>query len=113
MKLIDVFNKILKEDNMGLDPITSSGEDTVIEFPSSNFAISLFRANKTLLFTPQQHTSITNKIRTFVNMIKQNFKVQKIAQKGQGIFEVQLDPVQDFDEVIDFIKNEVDKDENL
>lgn len=118
MKLKDIFESIIKEfgeeqpeeigtnddqmQNIALD------DDDVLEFPNQHFSISIFRDEKKLLFTPQQHQSIPNKIRTFVNDLKQNFRIQSVSQKDLGAFEVQLDQREDLDSVVDFIKQEIE-----
>jgi hypothetical protein len=73
-----------------------------------NFTIAVFRDQKKLLFSPQDHQSIPNKIRTFVNDLKQTFRVSSVIQKDLGSFEVTLDPRTDLDSVLGFIKDQID-----
>jgi hypothetical protein len=83
--------------------------DNVIEFPNENFVMTIFRPEKKLLFSPQQHQSLPGKVRTYVNMIKQNFNVLKVKDKGAGTFELEFDPREDFESAIDFVKTQLDK----
>lgn len=106
MKLKDVFEHLLKETD-DLESITGDDQDNIIYVPESNFSISLFPNTKTLLFSPQEHTSVTKQVRTLLNSIKQQFRVSSVNEKGVGIFEVVLDPREDFDAVVDFIKSQV------
>lgn len=78
----------------------------VMEFPNDNFTLSIFRSNKTLVFTPQYHHSVTNKIRTLITMLKQNFRILRVNDKDLGSFEVEVDPREDFESVVDFIRNQ-------
>lgn len=82
------------------------GDGQTLQFPNDNFTLAIFRKNKTLVFTPQYHTSITNKVRTLVNMLKQNFRILRVEDKDLGAFEVQVDPREDFEGVVDWIKNQ-------
>jgi hypothetical protein len=112
MKLVEVLNKILKEIDDGLSNI-SSQDDSVLEFPNQNFSISVFRDEKKLLFAPIQHQSIPSKTRTFINNLKQNFRIKQIVQKDLGSFEVVLDEREDLDSVLDYIKQEIETDPSL
>jgi len=111
MKLKDILKEALMELDDGFTPI--NGDDSVLEFPHSNFSISVFRDEKKLLFTPQNHQSIPTKIRTFVNDLKQNFRVSEVSQKELGAFEITLDPRTDLDTVLDYIKQTMEEDGNL
>lgn len=82
------------------------GDGETLQFPDDNFVLSVFRSTKTLLFTPQYHNSITNKIRILVNMLKQNFNIARVSDKDMGSFEVEVDPREDFEAVIEFIKSQ-------
>lgn len=112
MKIKNLFLKLLKEQENEMDSI-SVEDDQVMEFPNSNFVVSVFKDEKKLLFSPQNHQSLTNKIRTFVNLIKQNFRVLGVSAKSGGAFELQLDPREDIDSTVDFIKREIDSDSNI
>jgi hypothetical protein len=89
-----IWESILKEQD----------EDNIIEFPNDNFTISVFRAEKKILFTPQGHSSLPSKIRILVNMLKQNFNILRIKDKDVGSFEVEVDPREDFESIVDYIK---------
>jgi hypothetical protein len=43
-------------------------------------------------------------------MIKQNFNVLRVKDKGAGSFEIEFDPREDFESAIDFVKEQIDKD---
>lgn len=97
MTLKEIYEKILRE---GAQPAE------VFEFPHDNFVLSVFRGEKKLLFSPQQHDSITGKIRTLVNMLKNDFRVLRVNAKDGNCFEVELDPRENIDSVIDYITNQ-------
>lgn len=80
----------------------------VIEMPHDNMTISVFRDKKILSFVPQFHNSVTNKIRTFINSIKQNFMVLRVTPKALNAFDVEFDPRQNFDEVVQFVQQVAD-----
>lgn len=84
------------------------GDGETLQFPDDNFVLSVFRGNKTLLFTPQYHKSITNKIRILVNMLKQAFRIVRVSDRDLGAFEVEVDPREDFETVVNFIKNQAE-----
>ena len=102
MKLAPIFKKLLKE---------QEEEERVISFPGDNFAMSLFRDENKLTFNPVQNTKPSHKIRQVINQIKQNFKVSRVqeSKEKKDMWELYLDPAEKFDSVVDFIKNEVDK----
>jgi len=84
------------------------GDGEILEFPNDNFTLSIFRGTKKLLFSPQYHNAITNKIRTLINMLKQNFRILRINNKDLGAFEVEVDPREDFESIVDYIKNQAE-----
>ena len=94
--------------------------DDVIEFPNENFTVSIDRNKKRFIFSPQQHASLPSKLRTVLTMLKQRFNIIKINSlededdagqgdtddmKLRGVFEVVVDPRENIDAVIDFIKS--------
>ena len=97
MNLKSLYESVLKE---------QEGDGEVLEFPHDNFTLSIFRGTKKLLFSPQHHDSITNKIRTLVNTLKQNFRILRVNDKDLGAFEIEVDPRENFEAIIDFIKNQ-------
>lgn len=113
MRLLRVLNEALTE-------LDDTGD--VLEF--SGFTVSIDRAKKKLIFSPQVATGnvAPSQLRTMMTMLKQNFKVVKVdsledegdASQGdtddkalRGMFEIQIDPRENFEAVIDFIKNEI------
>ncbi len=112
MRLKTVFENLLREEEEAddLDPITS--DDTVIEVPDSNFVISIFANTKTLLFSPQDHNSVTKQVRTLINDLKEEFRVLTVTPKDNGSFEGKFDLREDFDAVIDYIKTQVNEQED-
>ena len=107
------FHTFLEENNMQLKKIyefllREQGEE-IVEFPNDNLAVTLFPGEKKLLFTPQQHTSITKNIQSYVDMIQERFLVLKVNNKGEGIIEVELDPREDFQAVSDFLQQEAQR----
>lgn len=118
MRLLGVLREALTEQ----DP---SGLDDTLEF--SGFIVSIDRSKKKLIFSPQVSTGnvAPTQLRTMMTMLKQNFKILKIdsledegdAGSGdvddktlRGMFEIQVDLREDFEAVVDFIKNEIARD---
>lgn len=99
MQLKSLYESILKE---------QGEENSVLEFPNDNFTLSIFRGEKKLLFSPQYHNAITSRIRTLINMLKQNFRILRINDKDAGCFEVEVDPREDFEAVVDYITSQVE-----
>lgn len=110
MHLKKLFLEVLKE---------QESED-VLEFPNENFTVSLDRERQRLIFAPQQHASLPSRLRNMLNMLKQRFNVSKVNSLEdeddvgpndiddpnlRGIFEIVLDPRENFDAVIEFIQN--------
>jgi hypothetical protein len=107
LKLSYVVDEILKEQ----DDSQSSSE--IYQFPHDNMTISVFRNRKILSFTPQFHKSLTSKIRTFITTLKTNFMVLRITPKSMNSFEVEFDPRQNFDEVVDFVKQQAENEGSI
>lgn len=114
MRLREIFMEALGEQEL----------PDSIEFPNQNFIVSINRPQRKLIFSPEGHSSLPNKIRTMINMLKQNFRVLKVNSladeddRGQGdtddpnlrgVFAVDFDPRVDFEAAIDFLKNQMDK----
>lgn len=108
MELGKLFLKILTEQ-----------QNDYISFPEQNFNISVDKKNKKIIFYPEKSNTLTNKIRTILVSLKQNFNVSRInsledeGQKDikdfnalQGIFEVELKPQENMDTVIDYLKQQ-------
>lgn len=113
MKLKDVLIEILSEQ-----------DGDVLEFPDENLTISIDRPKRRLIFAPQKDASLPSKLRTILTMVRQEFKVSKVTSledegdagpgdtddpKLQGVFELVLDPRENIDKVVDFIKTAADE----
>lgn len=98
--------------------------ENIIEFPNENFTVSINRNEKKLVFAPLLHSAIPSKIRTYINLLKQNFRVLRVNSlededdtrendvddpKLRGVFEIEFDPREDFEAVLDFIRNQIDR----
>lgn len=94
MKLIEVYKSILRE----------QAETSMLEFPNDNFVVSIFPNEKRLLFSPIDHTSITQNIRTVVQVLKQNFRILNVTvDENTGVIEVVADPREDFEQIINLL----------
>jgi hypothetical protein len=96
MKLVTLLKEILEEDD----------EEITAEYPKHNLNISFFEKEKKIHFAPLQGVS-SSKTRTIINQVKDNFKVISVRQLPHGVFELKLDPTQQFFSVVDFIKTEL------
>lgn len=112
MKLITVFKHLINEADEDASD-TTGDNDSVVEFTDSNFAISIFRNKKSLLFSPQQHNIIPNEMIELVKALREEFRVINIFEEESRVFEMVFDPRENFDKVIDFIKKASEKDQNL
>lgn len=101
--------------------------EDVVEFPNSNFVLSIDRNNKKIIFSPQSHAALPSKMRTFITMLKQDFRVirlKSLEDEGdagpgdtddlalRGVFEIEFDPREDFESIVDYIKQKV-QNENM
>lgn len=111
MKLKNILKEALEDFDTAPMPGMDNGE--VLELPNSNFTISVFREEKKLLFTPQEHSSLPDSVKELVYTMKEYFNISKINNKDNAIFEVEFDPRQDFNKVLLFIQEQLDVDEGL
>ncbi len=111
MKLRDILIEALEDFDDA--PLPGMDNGRVLLLPHTNFSISFFPDEKRILFTPQAHEDLPNKIQEFVTSIREYFHVSEIDHKDGGIFEIHFDPRQDFDKVVLFIKEEMGVDEEL
>jgi hypothetical protein len=111
MKLKQIFMEALEDFDDA--PLPGMDNGRVLSLPHTNFSISFFPDEKRILFTPQAHEELPNKIQDFVSTISEYFHVSKIDHEDGGIFEIHFDPRQDFDKVVLFIKEEMGVDEEL
>ena len=120
MKLMRVLREALAEQD-------EQGLEDVIEFPNQNFTVSIDRAKKKLTFAPQSHSALPSKMRSFITMLQQDFDILRLTSledegdEGpgdvddpnlRGVFEMELDPRTDLEEIVDYIKQKVER-ENL
>ena len=101
MKLKNILESVLKEEQDQAD---------TVEFPANNFHATFIENEKKIVLSPIRAGSHSTKTRTFVNLIKQNFKVQSVLPKKDGVFELKLDPFEKFYIVKDFIIQKSEKD---
>jgi uncharacterized protein YjiK len=94
MKLMEIVESLLLEQD--------EDQDTV-QFPKQNFYAYFDEKQRKIVLAPIKTDSASTKTRIFVNLIKQNFKVQSVQPKQDGSFEVKLDPFEDFLIVKDYI----------
>lgn len=114
---------MLKLKNIILEVLQTEQEEDVLEFPNENFTVSIDRNKRKLIFAPQEHSSLPSKLRTMLTMLKQRFNIVNInsledendAGSGdvddpnlRGVFEVEVDPRENFDSVIQFVKTEAE-----
>ncbi len=85
-------------------PEQPMADQPIIYLPEVNMTVSLFPAEKKILFSPQDHESLTSKIRTYVNMMQQNFRIDDINFLDAGSFEMVFDPRESFEAVIQFLQ---------
>lgn len=111
MKLKSIVRQILLEQEMG--------DENIIELDSMNLSISINPAKKSFIFAPID-TKKQSEIRKLINLLKTNFRIVKVnnltdedSKLNQGkesdlknSFEVVVDPRENFDSVIDFVRNQ-------
>lgn len=111
IKLKQLYFDLLKEQNVDLSQPqpqlqTQSQNDNVFELPQHNIVVSQFEAQKKLTLSALDKDKPAYKIRQLVNQLKNEFNVKNVSQKGTDLFEVTLDPREDFFSVIDFLKQQ-------
>lgn len=108
MKLSEVV-KMIEAETTPVDQAQTGASMKVLEFPSKNFSVSLFKPEKKLLLSPISGASSPG-IRTMINQIKQQgFGVVKVVPKNGTSFEVELEKSENFDAVVNFLKSQLDK----
>jgi len=76
----------------------------IVELVDVNTVISMFPSEKKLVFSPQEHTAYTKKLKLYVDVLKQNFMIDSINLLDEGVFEVVLDPRESFESVVQFLQ---------
>ena len=118
MLLREIVRQILREQD----------EDSmVLEFPKEKLTVSVDKKQKKLIFSPQDTSLVSNKIRTMALMIKRNFNVISVKSQDdmendqgeegsgeidlnssvQGVFIVELDPRENIDKVVEFLSSQI------
>ena len=109
MRLLRVLNEALSEQS-----------EDLLEFPA--FTVTVDRNKRKLIFAPQlaKGNVAPSELRTLLNLLKRDFNVLRVvsledegdAKEGdeddkslRGMFEVEVDPREDFNSLIDYIKN--------
>jgi hypothetical protein len=111
MKLKQIFIEALKD--LDTSPMPGMNNGQVLFLPNTSFVISVFKEEKKLLFTPQDHNTLPPKIKEFVYSLKEYFNISNINHKEEGIFEIEFDPRQDFNQVMVYVKEQMGVDEGL
>ena len=88
-----------------VEDVFNGEEDSTIELPKQNLVVSFFEQEKRLNFSALDVSKPAPQARTFINELKQKFKVSQVKQQAGNVFVVLIDPREDFNLVIDFIKN--------
>ena len=96
------------------------GDANLLEFPNGNLNVTVDRPKKRLIFSPRDGMKYSGNLRTLIVMLKQRFKISKINSlededdagegdvddpKLRGVFEVVLDPRENLDNVLSFVKS--------
>jgi hypothetical protein len=114
--LKELFLEVLRE-------FDSDGKEKVIELPNQNFTVSLFRKEQKIVFMPQDHSSIPMKVREYIYDLKGKFNISRINSLDdeqdpstsrddnlRGAFEVIVDPREDFERVVEYLRGLMIKD---
>lgn len=96
--------KTLKQLLEDIGPLGQTEENTV-ELSKQNLVVSFFEKERKLHFSPLDATKPSPQARTFINDLKEKFKITNVMQQSGNIFVVTLDPREDFNLVLDYIKN--------
>jgi hypothetical protein len=98
MKLLEVYNNLGEQE-----------DKKFVEFPRYNFYVSFDDQQKKVLFSPIKTGAHSSKARTFVNMLKQKFRITNVRSSQVGAFEITVDPRENFGLVKDYITQSVDR----
>ena len=82
--------------------VVSDGSD-IIELPEIQMIVSLFPAEKKLVFSAQDHTSMPLKAKRYIDILHQNFRITDVRSLSDSSFEVELDPREDFQSIVNFL----------
>lgn len=86
------------------DIFQNQQQGNTIELPKQNLVVSVFEQEKKLNFSPLDKTKPAPQARTFINQLKQKFKVLSVQQQQGNIFVVSLDPREDINIIQDFLQ---------
>jgi hypothetical protein len=102
MRLKEIFEDIIEQ---------TPSEDDIVEFPKENIILFINRNERELTFSPYDQMRPVPKLRVLLNSLKEKFRdgVKQIKQQERDIFEVTFNPLENFEIVVDFVKNEIDR----
>lgn len=96
MKLKTILESILKE------------EAETVSFPGDNFTALFDDTQKKIILSPIEDGS-SSKTRTFIQLLKQDFRVYSVTTREDEIFEIRMDPSEDFNMIKDYIKQKAEQ----
>lgn len=108
-QLKELYLRALREQTPTVsDPVSSAlpqmQQEKTFELPKLNLSVSLFEKEKRILFSPLDKEKPAPKVRSLIVQLRNEYDVKSVKQKGENIWEVQLDPRQSFYTVVDFVK---------
>jgi len=97
MKLKDILKEILEQDDL----------KDIVEFPNSNINLFIDRNEKKITLSPVEVEKPSPKSRVIIRSIEGKFAVKEIKEQSKDLFEITFSPSEDFESVVDFVKNEL------
>jgi len=76
----------------------------VVSFPRKQFTVSLFSADKKIIFTPIKGTIRPSGMRQIIKQIESVYSVINVNDMEGGVIEVVFSPAEDFGAIYDFIQ---------
>ena len=112
IKLWDIIKEIYEQEE----------SENIIDFPDQNFTVALDPNQKKMIFAPEEDSVLPSKLRTLIQMIRQEFNVSNVKSledegdydsgddsEMRGSFQMEFDPRENFDEAVRFIQQQADE----
>lgn len=103
MRLIEIYKGLLREAEAEFTPSLDPTNPNLIEFHNDNFVASLVPTEKRVEFSPIDDGKASNRVRSMINNLRTQFRVQKVTQLAMNTFDVQFDATENWDNIQSFI----------
>lgn len=101
MKLKDIWVRIQEDSTVHT---LHGGNPNLLEFPKENYAVSFFPPEKRIAITPRDNKRSGTRIRSLINDLRNEFRVDKVTQLEMNTFDVRFSPSENFERVRSYIE---------